>query len=949
MGFAQLYYTSCEQGLSGYAGYQFNAATPGVDPQVLREIERFTVYEPPRSCPPEQVAEHPVNLCYSPDVGGVPVLSRVVSSGNDPSGRPGNYFAHSLVSTGSGAGPLPAELWEADFWAEAPVGDPRQAELAELSEAEVGPGPLDRSRTNAWVRRWPPEMVTRLLLAADAAVDDGRPLALVADSGSVAHWVASLCHLLVPERARQLSFATYCGNPDEALVHVVGVPPGSDTARWADRFTVYDPELDPLDRLPAPEPRAEAVAERLARLGTRRTASLWRRARPYASGGERALADWRPVLAAASLLEEGAPRGEDLLMVNAWLPRAVDWLAPDQAAALIHRILDADAAAGPGEPARDVPAAAASARPRTLVAAAEGRRPFRGPCAEAGINARALAAGAEPGAAVAAGPGRAVVDRTGDGPPGSGLAVGGPSGSGLAVDGPSGVGHSGDPCPGRALPGNGASAGKPAENVLSAVDAPGRAASGAAAEGAVAVLDHAALAGLQRAAHRLGGAGGVTERLERVMVRRCLDGIAAGEAAPAVAPVRSESVRAAARERVAALLDGDLGEVRPERAVELLRWARSGGLAPPEASLERYGRRSLAPLLSGARVPHPAARVLMTAHPGVRRGAAAELARLPRERLAALAAGPVGALFAEDRDASTAALRELRILGSGNRADLPGLLSRAVAVRREGRAGQGPGLPEYDVDEELLSRVWGTDRCPRSAVATLRVLRPGLLVDPGVGRWVAEVMTTPPGEGDERTWRELVDEVARHWLRNRLPDSGRRVVVEWSRVRPALVALRAAGDERGPGRMGAVHKAARETHPVVEEMARRLMVRMMLGWRRCASLAEALRDCPEEVFATYCEAVVPRLADERPDTATAVLLYQATGHEAMTGHERARRLEESVLSPAVGAWRRRHVARMRRQLPRESAGEFDLWLRQVCGARARGVFGWAPWRGGRNS
>ena len=32
MAFQQLYYTSCEHGLSGYAGYQFNAITPGYRP-----------------------------------------------------------------------------------------------------------------------------------------------------------------------------------------------------------------------------------------------------------------------------------------------------------------------------------------------------------------------------------------------------------------------------------------------------------------------------------------------------------------------------------------------------------------------------------------------------------------------------------------------------------------------------------------------------------------------------------------------------------------------------------------------------------------------------------------------------------------------------------------------------------------------------------------------------
>jgi hypothetical protein len=48
MGLAQLYYTSCETGLSGFAGFQFNAVTPGIPPDVLRTVESLTSYKPPR-------------------------------------------------------------------------------------------------------------------------------------------------------------------------------------------------------------------------------------------------------------------------------------------------------------------------------------------------------------------------------------------------------------------------------------------------------------------------------------------------------------------------------------------------------------------------------------------------------------------------------------------------------------------------------------------------------------------------------------------------------------------------------------------------------------------------------------------------------------------------------------------------------------------------------------
>ena len=683
----------------------------------------------------------------------------------------------------------------------------------------------------------------------------------MADSASVAHWVAALTHLMPPERSRMLSFSTYCGNPGEAFVHVVGVPPGSDTAPWRDRFTVYDPELGSLDDLPVPRPRAWAVAERLARLGTRRAAAMWRQARSYASGREASLADWRPVLAAVSLLREWAAPVEDLRAVREWLPEAVEWLAPEDAATLIHRILDADTTSECRSCARSVCGPACERESRPLVAAA----------------------------------------------------VGGPGGSG-----PGDFSHATGA--GLAVKVRGASE--------------------------VMTLDHGALAGLQKVAHRVDGVSGITDRIERVMVRRSLDDIAAGRAAPLVDPVRSESVRETARERVAALLSGERDEVAPERAVELLRWARAGGLAPPTASLERYGDQVLAPLLSGSLLPDPAVRTLITSHAGIRRGAATGLAQLPRDRLATLAAGPVGALFADDRDGSTAVLRELRLLGTADRTDPPDLLSHAVAVRREGRTARARGIAAYDVDEDLLTQVWGPDHGPRTALLTLRVLRPGTLVAPEVGGWVSAAITSAPASGQERAWRELVDEVSGHWLRVRLPEPGQRVLAEWSQVRPALVALRAAGDEEGPDRLEAVHQAIRETHPAVREITRRLAARMLLGWRRCAPLAEALRDCPEEVFEAYCQTVTLRLADERPDTATAALVYQATGQESLVGHERARYLETVVLTPAVAAWKRRHVARMRRQLSRESGGAFDEWASHVRGPRVRGLFGLGRRAGG---
>ena len=124
MTFQQLYYTSCEHGVGGHAGFQFNALSQGVGTRVMREVEQLTVYELPSwdSSP----ADAPMNLCHVPDaVRGGAITANVVYAGADFSGRAGNYFAHALVTEDPDrdfGGLLPVELWESPVWSRTAVG-----------------------------------------------------------------------------------------------------------------------------------------------------------------------------------------------------------------------------------------------------------------------------------------------------------------------------------------------------------------------------------------------------------------------------------------------------------------------------------------------------------------------------------------------------------------------------------------------------------------------------------------------------------------------------------------------------------------------------------------------------------------------------------------------------------------------------------------------------------
>ena len=794
MGFAQLYYTSCEQGLDGYPGYQFNAATPGVDPRVLREVERFTTYEPPDTSLLEEVATHPVNLCYSPDLGGVAVLSRVVSVGTDPSGRPGNYFAHSLVRVGPHeAEPLPAELWGAKFWAQAPSPDP------DLPVLRVPRVPLGREDTGRWLREsgLRRSQLMRLLGAVDAAVDGGRPVLLVADSATVAHCVALMSHLFPPKRARELSFATYCGRPDTASVHVMGVPAGSGTHGFHGRFVTFALGPDGEDTLPEVDGDHRVLVRHLIDLGPEQAPQLWKRLSSYASGRERSLTDWWPVLVAASLLEEPeAVPFAHLATVHGWLVDA-EWLPPDLTVALLVRMVEMYGAG----------------------------------------------------------------------------------------------------------------------------------------------LPHRTLTDLQRVAHRTGSAEAIT-LLEKEIALRSLQAIAGGADAPRVAPMRSAVVREAVCERIGSLLRSPENGVGPRRGAALLRWAREGGVGVSETALERYGSHTIAEellLLPPGAVPEADTAWLVESHEGVRRGVVTALVRLPDDRLASLATGPVGALLVRDPGGVSVRLRELRRLAEGPGPDPAGLLRELVTIRREARLYGLSGLPPHDVDEGLLTRVWGRHHGPVAAEHTLARLSPDDRISPGAVDWIAQALVEVPAPSAAGAWRSLAAAVAEHWLYPELPEAAERVLADWAMVRVALERVRAGGEKDGAGHLTAVYERAGRAHPAAREAAHRRGAELLLTWRAPNLLARVLRDCPPEVFDAYTDRAGEELARERPDTTLAALIFTVASTPVWE-HDRdgrAQALEEEVLVPALDRWNRRSVVAVRKQLRIGPAERFETWRKGVRGSRGR--------------
>jgi hypothetical protein len=323
MAFQQLYYTSCERGLSGYPGYQFNAVTPGVGPEVMREVERLTAYEPPRSLADQtagtEMAAYPVSLSFTPG-DGTTIIANVVFVGADFSRRFGNYFAHALATSTPepDLGPLaPIELWQAPFW-ERRVSD--SLELPALP-GPPPPGTIHRDSTQAFVDSHPStgQLPTLLSAAAQAVSAGTRSVVVVeADAAGSAHWIAALSYLLPGPLAQQMSFTTYHHRPSYCGLHVIGTVADADvdlSEGGLDSFYLFDFTGGRFSEL-----EVHPLAELMVRVGAVQARGLWALASRLAAGDEASLDAWYPVAAAAA-----AGQRHQLTAVE--LQTAVDWLA----------------------------------------------------------------------------------------------------------------------------------------------------------------------------------------------------------------------------------------------------------------------------------------------------------------------------------------------------------------------------------------------------------------------------------------------------------------------------------------------------------------------------------------------------------------------------------------------------------------------------------------------
>lgn len=229
---AQARYTSCPDGLSGRAGFQFAAASPGLRGEVLRALERVVLYQPPLDAPAEpseaEIARFPVSFSLNRLQTGQLAMVRSTYVGRDYSGRFGNFRSHAVVlSDESDLRAAPIAYRRARFWSDG-GGEGDDRSLPELA-LDDPPPPLDLSAALRTLRA--PKRVERVGVFAtgvELALAGERRVILVDDAEAAAHWLAAVAATLPLELARRLTFTTYDRAPRRADTLVAATTGGGE-------------------------------------------------------------------------------------------------------------------------------------------------------------------------------------------------------------------------------------------------------------------------------------------------------------------------------------------------------------------------------------------------------------------------------------------------------------------------------------------------------------------------------------------------------------------------------------------------------------------------------------------------------------------------------------------------------------------------------------------------
>ncbi len=222
-----------DEGLQGIAGFQFQAASAGVDQESQGIARALLLYEAPDRWMHERrpVAEYPRSFGHvSKD--GVLATAKGFYLGKEATGnREGNHITHVVLTRNpQDYGPFrPAQFYWGRFWSQQ-KSPTKVCDQVDMEEQEL-PFGVDKARQFVLDQHDGQRMLVALLSAMQRLTDQkSRRIAFIAsDPDAVLCWIAAATMLLPQEQALRISFKVFCVNPAYAEHHIIAIHPDFGT------------------------------------------------------------------------------------------------------------------------------------------------------------------------------------------------------------------------------------------------------------------------------------------------------------------------------------------------------------------------------------------------------------------------------------------------------------------------------------------------------------------------------------------------------------------------------------------------------------------------------------------------------------------------------------------------------------------------------------------------
>ncbi|MFL5626288.1 MAG: hypothetical protein ACJ788_11920 [Ktedonobacteraceae bacterium] len=237
----QHYYTSYSNEETGSVGFQVKAMSPGISANLQADITRLISYRIPSSLNEQAIDTHPVALRYYYKGPDECILLCSQSIGNDINGRPGNFFAHTLIMEPEMFTSVPPILyWKSPFWRHKDTESGSQvASLPILSTFYEEPSLDIEDMWNFLAEDDRRALLYKLMCAVVHSNKTYQRIVILDTTENVVWWIMAVSCLLPPDYRPILSFATYHHDPYQGQYLITGTTSDSSFRASAQDYISY--------------------------------------------------------------------------------------------------------------------------------------------------------------------------------------------------------------------------------------------------------------------------------------------------------------------------------------------------------------------------------------------------------------------------------------------------------------------------------------------------------------------------------------------------------------------------------------------------------------------------------------------------------------------------------------------------------------------------------------